>query len=64
MSDIQEAIINDKCDQILVAAENLGLQLELVYSALEHKGQFPKTSMFECLQVGAQEWDILTTVAE
>jgi hypothetical protein len=32
MNDIQEAIINEKCDQILIAAENLGLQLELVYS--------------------------------
>ncbi len=58
MNDIQEEIINEKCDQILIAAENLGLQLELVYSALEHKGQSPNASMLECLQVGAQEWDI------
>jgi len=54
----QEAISNSKCDQILVNADKLGLQLELVYSALEHKGQFPQASMLECLQVGADEWDV------
>ena len=53
-----EAIKNIQCEEIIIRAEGMGLQLELIYSALEHKGQFPHASMLECLQVGAQEWDI------
>ena len=55
---MQEAIINDKCDAILAEADKRGLQLEVVWSAFKHKEQFPTASLLECLQVGADEWDV------
>ncbi len=54
----QEAIFNEKCDNILVKADKLGLQLDVIWSAFKHKEQFPKASLLECLQVGADEWDL------
>jgi len=54
----QEAIFNAECDGILVSADLHGLQLEVVWSAFKHKEQFPKASLLECLQVGADEWDV------
>ena len=54
----QEAIINEKCDAILAEADKRGLQLEVVWSAFKHKEQFPTASLLECLQVGADEWDV------
>jgi hypothetical protein len=54
----QEAIINDKCDAILAKADKSGLQLEVVWSAFKHKEQFSTASLLECLQVGADEWDV------
>lgn len=54
----QEAIINDKCDAILAEADKRGLQLEVIWSAFKHKEQFPTASLLECLQVGADEWDV------
>lgn len=54
----QEAIINNKCDAILAEADKRGLQLEVVWSAFKHKEQFPTASLLECLQVGADEWDV------
>jgi len=38
----QEAIFNEKCDNILVKADKVGLQLEVIWSAFKHKEQFPK----------------------
>jgi hypothetical protein len=55
---LQEAIINEKCDTILVDAERQGLQLEVIWAAFKHKEQFPNASLLECLQVGADEWDV------
>jgi len=55
---LQEAIVNDKCDAILARADHYSLQLEVVYSAFKHKEEFPKASLLECLQVGADEWDV------
>ena len=55
---LQEAIINEKCDIILVDAEKQGLQLEVIWAAFKHKEQFPNASLLECLQVGADEWDV------
>jgi hypothetical protein len=52
----QEAIFNMKCDQILSLSDEVGLQLEVVWSAFKHKEQFPQASLLECLQVGAYEW--------
>ena len=54
----QEAVFNDKCDVILTKSEKLGLQLEVVWSAFKHKEQFKTASLLECLQVGADEWDV------
>ena len=54
----QEAMINAKCDEILSQADKLGVQLEVVWSAFKHKEEFPKASLLECLQVGADEWDV------
>jgi len=54
----QEAIFNDKCDVILAKSGELGLQLEVVWSAFKHKEQFRDASLLECLQVGADEWDV------
>jgi hypothetical protein len=54
----QEAIFNDKCDNILSKADKSGLQVEVVWSAFKHKEEFPKASLLECLQVGADEWDV------
>ena len=56
--DIDEANINDQCDFILSESDKRGLQLEVVWSAFKHKEQFPTASLLECLQVGADEWDI------
>ena len=54
----QEAIFNEKCDAILASADLFNVQLEVVWSAFKHKEQFPKASLLECLQVGADEWDV------
>lgn len=54
----QEAIFNAKCDEILSQADKLGVQLEVIWSAFKHKEEFPKASLLECLQVGADEWDV------
>ena len=54
----QEAIINEKCDAILAEADKRRLQLEVVWSAFKHKEQFSTASLLECLQVGADEWDV------
>ena len=54
----QEAIFNEKCDNILVKADKVGLQLEVIWSAFKHKEQFRDASLLECLQVGADEWDV------
>jgi len=54
----QEAVFNAKCDEILSKADKVGLQLEVVWSAFKHKEEFSKASLLECLQVGADEWDV------
>ena len=54
----QEAMFNDQCDKILAHADYYNLQLEVVYSAFKHKEEFPQASLLECLQVGADEWDV------
>jgi hypothetical protein len=56
--DIDEANINDQCDSILAEADKHNLQLEVVWSAFKHKEQFSTASLLECLQVGADEWDV------
>jgi hypothetical protein len=56
--DIEEANYNDACEKILVKADEQGLQLEVVWSAFKHKEQFRDASLLECLQVGADEWDV------
>ena len=54
----QESHINSECDRILAKADKHDLQLEVVWSAFKHKEQFKDASLLECLQVGADEWDI------
>lgn len=56
--DMDEANINDQCDFILAEADKHDIQLEVVWSAFKHKEQFPTASLLECLQVGADEWDV------
>lgn len=54
----QEVYFNHQCDCILERASRSGLQLEVVWFAFKHKEQFPTASLLECLQVGADEWDV------
>ena len=54
----QEAIFNAKCDEILAKSDKAGVQLEVIWSAFKHKEQFRNASLLECLQVGADEWDV------
>jgi hypothetical protein len=54
----EEAIDNNECDKILSEADKYDLQLEVIWSAFKHKEQFPTASLLECLQVGANEWDV------
>ena len=54
----EEAINNNECEKILVEADKHNLQLEVVWSAFKHKEQFRDASLLECLQVGADEWDV------
>ena len=56
--DIDEANINSQCDSILAEADKHNLQLEVIWSAFKHKEQFKTASLLECLQVGADEWDV------
>jgi hypothetical protein len=56
--DIEEANYNDACEKVLVKANEHGVQLEVVWSAFKHKEQFPDAPMLQCLQVGADEWDV------
>lgn len=56
--DIDEANSNVQCDIILSESYRAGLQLEVIESAFKHKQEFPQTSLLECLQVGADEWDV------
>ena len=56
--DFDEANINSQCDSILSKADKHNLQLEVVWSAFKHKEQFRDASLLECLQVGADEWDV------
>jgi hypothetical protein len=55
---LDEALINIECDEILACADRRSLMLEVVRSAFKHKEQFKDASILECLQVGAQEWDL------
>jgi len=57
-AEIEEAITNNQCDSILAKADEQDLQLEVVWAAFKHKEQFPTASLLECLQVGADEWDV------
>ena len=54
----QEAVFNAECEGILASADLHNLQLEVVWSTFKHKEQFPTASLLECLQVGADEWDV------
>jgi hypothetical protein len=54
----QEAKIKHECWKILSTAESFGLEVEVVTSAFKHKEEFHTASLLECLQVGADEWDI------
>jgi hypothetical protein len=56
--DIDEANNNIQCDIILSESDKRGLQLEVIWSAFKHKETFPQASLLECLQVGADEWDV------
>ena len=58
MAAIEESNFNSKCDELLSRSDKFGMQLEVVWAAFKHKEQFPNASLLECLQVGAQEWDI------
>jgi hypothetical protein len=49
---------NNACDKIIVEAVNAGLAFEVIESAFQHKEQFPDAPLLQCLQVGADEWDV------
>ena len=49
---------NNSCNEIIVEAVELGLAFEVVESAFKHKEQFPDAPFLQCLQVGADFWDI------
>lgn len=43
---------------ILEKADKYGLTHEVLTAAFRHRSYFPTASLEECLQVGADEWDI------
>jgi hypothetical protein len=45
-------------ESIIDSAKSVGLVTEVLVAAFNHKGQFPKASTLECLQVGAEDWDV------
>lgn len=45
-------------ENIVDSAKCMGLVTEVLVSAFNHKAQFPKASTLECLQVGAEDWDV------
>ena len=49
----------DSIENIIDLAKSMGLVTEVLVAAFNHKAQFPKASTLECLQVGAEDWDIL-----
>jgi len=53
-----EDYITPECNEILDNAYGLRLEVEVINSAFKHKEEFPNASLLECLQVGADEWDI------
>ena len=53
-----EKIFNHLCNSIIERSYRAGLQLEVIESAFKHKQEFPQASLLECLQVGADEWDV------
>lgn len=55
---LDKALNNMDCEDILSRSKNYGVQFEVVLSAFKHKEQFKDASLLECLQVGAQEWDL------
>jgi hypothetical protein len=46
------------CDDIIVNAVSQGLAFEVIQSAFKHKEQFKDAPLLQCLQVGADEWDV------
>ena len=60
MKEIEEAekIFSHLCGSILERSYRAGLQSEVIESAFKHKEQFRDASLLECLQVGADEWDV------
>lgn len=55
---VQQQRFDFECDRILQKAFESNLDVEVFYSAFKHKEQFPTASLLECLQVGADEWDL------
>jgi hypothetical protein len=49
---------NAECDKIVVDAVLSGLAFEVIESSFKHKEQFPDAPLLQCLQVGADEWDV------
>jgi hypothetical protein len=48
----------EECLDILDVAVEYDLLFEVLWSAFQHKTNFPNASMLQSLQVGANEWDI------
>jgi hypothetical protein len=49
---------NNACNQVMIDAVTSGLAFEVIESAFKHKEQFPDAPLLQCLQVGADEWDV------
>lgn len=49
---------NQACDNIIVDAVLHSLAFEVIQSAFKHKEEFPDSPLLQCLQVGADEWDV------
>jgi hypothetical protein len=49
---------NNACNQVMIDAVESGLAFEVIESAFKHKEQFPDAPLLQCLQVGADEWDV------
>lgn len=54
----QEAAINAEMDSILSRSDESGLQLEVIWAAFKYKEEVPTATLLECLQIGADEWDV------
>ena len=58
MPEIESKIFTDGCLEILDKTVERNLLFEVLWSAFQHKLEFPDALMLEALEIGAEEWYI------